>query len=88
MAHRKEGSYLAEEVGNCFVFLCPTVSKDLIDKPNEKSILKVHLMSIWKGLKGKEGGKHEKDYVDFSGYGFDPNRLWCLLQFWICVSVF
>ena len=30
----------------------------------------------------------KKNYVGLGGYGFDPNRLWCLLQFWVCVSVF
>ena len=62
--------------------------KDFIDKQNERSILKVQLMSIGRGLKGKEGGKHKKDYVGFVSDGFDPKRLWCLLQIWVCVSVF
>ncbi len=42
-------------------------------------------MSTWRGLRGKGGGKHEKYHGGFSGYGFDPNRLWLLLQFWVCV---
>jgi hypothetical protein len=25
-------------------------------------------MGIWRGLKGRERGKHEKDYVGFVGY--------------------
>jgi hypothetical protein len=28
-------------------------------------------MSIGRGWKEKEGGKHEKDYVGFCGYGDD-----------------
>ena len=37
------------------------------------------LMSIGRGLRGKEGEKHEKDYVGFVGYG-DFNM-------WLCVEV-
>jgi len=33
---------------------CPIKSKDFIDKANERSILKVHLMSIGRGLIRRE----------------------------------
>jgi hypothetical protein len=60
---------IRQNTTNFFLNSCPIKSKDFIDKPNERSILKVNLMNIGRGLKRKEGGNLEEGDVGFAGYG-------------------